>query len=158
MAARWQGDAEEEAADAEIVQTAVALMNGYATPNHPPAKRSWRCCGPHWPGSRSICPRCRWMRRTTRADAPSHAVAELPPPEPTHVAKARARRRQTASKRNDLDLEAAPSALSGIGSASEELLARLGLTRVVTCSGICLPVMMISASSGPSPSCSPVNK
>lgn len=55
----------------------------------------------------------------------------LPPPEPTHVARERVRRQQAASRRNPEDLLASVTVLSGVGSSTADMLARLGIQRVV---------------------------
>lgn len=62
------------------------------------------------------------------------AYAAYPPPEPTHVARERVRRQQRQQERanrNPHDLQAAPTILAGVGEATAENLARLGIQKVV---------------------------
>ena len=57
---------------------------------------------------------------------------DLPPPEPAAVTQARLRRQQQQSVRhNARDLEAAVTVLPGVGQATAQQLARLGIERVV---------------------------
>lgn len=55
------------------------------------------------------------------------ATAEVPPPEPTHVARERIRRQQAASRRSAEDLLSSVTTLSGVGSSTADLLAKLGI-------------------------------
>ncbi len=55
----------------------------------------------------------------------------LPPPEPTHVARERVRRQQAASRRSAEDLLAPVTVLPGVGASTAELLARLGINRII---------------------------
>ena len=130
MAARWQGDAEHEAADPQIVQTVVALMNRFADAEPDARIEIAALMRTALAGEPVDLAAYETDEPDAAAPVSSRIVAELPPPEPTHVAQERARGRQTAAKRNALDLNAAPSALPGIGSASAELLAQLGLTHI----------------------------
>src|SRR5690606_40481379 len=66
----------------------------------------------------------------TGAVADSMAGATLPPPEPTHVARRRARSRAAASQRSPADLDAPVTVIKGVGGATAEQLAKLGLETV----------------------------
>jgi ATP-dependent DNA helicase RecG len=55
----------------------------------------------------------------------------ISPPEPTHKARARLARQQQKASRTPVDLEASVTHLAGIGEATAEPLARLGLLRIV---------------------------
>jgi len=55
----------------------------------------------------------------------------IPPPEPTHKAKERIARQQQKSKRNPADLDARVTILAGVGEATAEQLARLGVVKVI---------------------------
>lgn len=62
------------------------------------------------------------------------AYAAYPPPEPTHVARERVRRQQRQQERVNRtphDLQAAPTILAGVGDATAENLAKLGIQKVV---------------------------
>lgn len=135
MAERWQKDAAEEEADAAIVQTVAGLMARYdaATPETRPnlAEAIRRAIAGEPVHLIDESPE----DEQAGDDAPQPVVEEvsaveevavLPPPEPTHVARERARRKQRAA----LDLQAPPSVLPGVGSATEEQLARLGIHQV----------------------------
>jgi ATP-dependent DNA helicase RecG len=55
----------------------------------------------------------------------------IPPPEPTHKAQARIARQQQKARRSPGDLDARVTALAGVGEATAEQLARLGLYKVI---------------------------
>lgn len=62
------------------------------------------------------------------------AYAAYPPPEPTNVARERVRRQQRQQERisrSPHDLQSSPTILTGVGDATAENLARLGIQRVV---------------------------
>jgi ATP-dependent DNA helicase RecG len=62
------------------------------------------------------------------------AYAAYPPPEPTHVARERVRRQQRQQERVNRtphDLQASPTILAGVGDATAENLAKLGIQKVV---------------------------
>jgi len=70
----------------------------------------------------------------TQESQPAYDESELiavPPPEATHVARERIRRQQAVSRRSPDDLLAPVTVLSGVGSSTAEILARLGIVRVV---------------------------
>ena len=54
----------------------------------------------------------------------------IPPPEPTHVAQARIARQKARERRNPQDLQARVTIISGVGEATAEQLARLGIEKV----------------------------
>jgi ATP-dependent DNA helicase RecG len=137
MAERWQEEAAAEASDRQIVAAAVALMARYdaASPMARP----------------DIAEAIRQVLRgevvdlpdeSDEADAPDAEeasaadiepeaermaeLATLPPPEPTHVARERAKRRQGPPR----DLAAPVTVLSGVGTTTAEQLARLGINQV----------------------------
>lgn len=60
--------------------------------------------------------------------------AAYPPPAPTHIARERVRRQQRQLERTNRtphDLQASPTILAGVGEATAESLARLGIQKVV---------------------------
>ncbi|MBW7883026.1 MAG: ATP-dependent DNA helicase RecG [Caldilineaceae bacterium] len=57
--------------------------------------------------------------------------ASVPPPEPTHVAQERVRKQQAAARRSPADLQAEVTILPGVGDATAEQLARLGINQVI---------------------------
>lgn len=62
------------------------------------------------------------------------AYLAYPPPEPTNVARERVRRQQRQQERasrSPHDLQAAPTIIAGVGEATAENLARLGIQKVV---------------------------
>ncbi|MDQ3249204.1 MAG: ATP-dependent DNA helicase RecG [Chloroflexota bacterium] len=67
---------------------------------------------------------------TWEADAGLDDQESFPPPEPTHVARERVRRQQATLNRNPRDLQAPTTILPGIGAATAEALARLGINQV----------------------------
>jgi ATP-dependent DNA helicase RecG len=77
----------------------------------------------------------RWTPAgVSQGAAESHGESDfvaLPPPEPTHVARERIRRQQIASRRTPEDLFANVTVLPGVGASTAELLARLGIQRIV---------------------------
>ncbi|CAN5485596.1 ATP-dependent DNA helicase RecG [soil metagenome] len=141
MGERWAKDAREEEANLQIVDVVLTLMVHYETAS---------------PGARPEV--AEKMRRVvsgevedlvallkTVVEAPAAAdewVEEaddgnnmayeesFPPPEPTHVARERIRQQQVNTNRNPRDLQAAPTVLPGVGSATAEQLARLGINQV----------------------------
>jgi len=54
----------------------------------------------------------------------------IPPPEPTHKAQARVARQQQKARRTAADLDAKVTTISGVGAATAEQLARLGIFQV----------------------------
>jgi ATP-dependent DNA helicase RecG len=129
MAARWQNDAEAEAADAAVVQAVVALMGRYdaATPQARPDLAA--AIRQTLAGEAVDLPEAASAEEPAPTEAGStvvETVAALPLPEPTHLARERVRRQQRGAR----DLEAPPSVLPGVGSATEEQLARLGVHQV----------------------------
>ncbi|MCC6168841.1 MAG: ATP-dependent DNA helicase RecG [Caldilineaceae bacterium] len=138
MAERWQKDAEAEASDARIVQAVVSLMGRYdaATPEaRPDLAAAIRRALAGEPvglpsgtgGAQAETERAEEKRAPEAADAPAaETVTTLPPPEPTHLARERVRRQQRGGR----DLAAPPSVLPGVGSTTEEQLARLGIHQV----------------------------
>ncbi len=132
MAARWQGDAEHEAADPQIVQTVVALMHRYAAAEPSSRGEVVRLARAALAGEPVDLsePAVEAVVEAAAGPTPVAAVEELPPPEPTHVARERARSRQAGRGRSAPDLDAPVTVLSGVGSAAAELLERLGITRI----------------------------
>ncbi|HXF62920.1 MAG TPA: ATP-dependent DNA helicase RecG [Caldilineaceae bacterium] len=131
MAARWQKDAEEEQLDPRQLQTIVTLMARYdaATPESRPdvaAAIRRALAGEPVSLADAAAPAASAPQPATQQTSPVEAASPLPPPEPTHVARERVRRQQ----RTALDLEAPVSVLHGVGSATAEQLARLGIHRI----------------------------
>jgi ATP-dependent DNA helicase RecG len=56
---------------------------------------------------------------------------DFPPPEPTYVARERARRQQPRIERQPKELQSPPTILYGVGPSIAEQLARLGIQRVI---------------------------
>jgi ATP-dependent DNA helicase RecG len=75
----------------------------------------------------------RGQKAESVADRPysEDELIALPPAEPTHVARERIRRQQAASRRTAEDLLAPVTTLAGVGSSTAELLAKVGIHRVV---------------------------
>lgn len=157
MAARWESDARAEAGEAWIVATVVVLMRRYedAAPDARPevAEQIRRALAgeavdvgevapgetadqaaaePSGDASSSEAEMDPVMDTVTDtgAVADSMAGATLPPPEPTHVARRRARSRAAASQRSPADLDAPVTVIKGVGGATAEQLAKLGLETV----------------------------
>lgn len=134
MAERWESDAREEASDARAVATVLVLMRRYddAEPETRPevAEQIRRAlAGDLSDGEFEDVVE----GETAPVDVdgePDDAsmVATLPPPEPTHVARKRARSR--TAQQDKADLDAPVTAINGVGSATAEQLARLGLETV----------------------------
>lgn len=74
-------------------------------------------------------------RRSSATGRPDHSA--IGPPEPTHVAKARVRKQKQSKQKKERvtrsphDLQASPTILQGVGDATAEQLARLGINQVV---------------------------
>lgn len=72
----------------------------------------------------------QWAQTAASSDDEESVEAVIPPPEATHVARERIRRQQEASRRSADDLLASVTALSGVGNATAETLARLEINRI----------------------------
>ena len=68
---------------------------------------------------------------TVYEDDPDDEEPVIPPPEPTHVAQARIARQKARERRNPQDLQARVTILAGVGEATAEQLARLGIEKVI---------------------------
>ncbi len=155
MAVRWQKDAAEEDADPGIVAVVVTLMERYQTTA--PADRAelaglirralagepvpWAdtvtdAADEHEPADMAEEPlpgpsAQSGARDTEHDEAAAPAVVTLPPPEATHLARARVRRQQAARTRNSEELLQPVTVIGGVGAATAEVLARLGVNRVI---------------------------
>lgn len=92
------------------------------------------------PGEDAATPRSKaandWGQETADEadeadDATMSYAADIPPPDPTHVARERLRRQQPRTKRRPDDLQASPTIMSGVGRSTAEQLARLGITTML---------------------------
>jgi ATP-dependent DNA helicase RecG len=146
MAARWQKDAAEEDADPAIVAAVVTLMERYQAtapadrrelvglirqtltgdlPPTPPHAAE----GPDDHAAADVQAKAGPPDEVEEDRTP--VLATLPPPEPTHVARARARRAQTARRRSSDELLQPVTVVSGVGAATAEILARLGIHQII---------------------------
>lgn len=142
MGERWANDAREEEADVQVVDIVVALIAQYEASGpatRPPIAEKMRMVlAGEITDFETLLEELpeetpaveEWE---TDADFTGELVYEenFPPPEPTHIARERVRRQQQAANRNPRDLQAAPTILPGVGAATAEQLARLGVTQVV---------------------------
>lgn len=150
MAARWQNDAAEEAADPAIVAGVVTLMGRYqaaaveARSEIAAAIRRTLAGEPFdLPEIADELPapavepaparpeRSRPVAPVEPEDAGEPVLAALPPPEPTHVARAKVRRQQAARQRNADALHQPVTVISGVGASTAELLAKLNIHQIV---------------------------
>lgn len=159
MGERWQADAIAENLDDNLVQVTLGLMAHYETVSQqlrPAVAGKIRAVllG-EVEDIEALLDEFVGDRTTQESDAPDLVAAEgdeadwddvevvedehgayaaYPPPEPTHVARERVRRQQRQQERinrSPHDLQASPTILSGVGDATAENLARLGIQRVV---------------------------
>jgi ATP-dependent DNA helicase RecG len=157
MAERWQRDAREAGVEKETIDVIVALMSQYGdvpSERRPEVADAIRqviegnlAIGSelinlltHEPAQGLISE--NEAKRSEVTVAKPGAVAyqvftdeseaqEIPPPEPTHIARERVRRQQAAKKRNLDDLNAPVTELNGVGPAISEQLARLEIRQIV---------------------------
>lgn len=145
MGERWADDARQEGADTRVVEMVLLLMVNYEEAdqeNRPDILEAMRqALGGLFADLDELLAQTgiRLGDGATPAGQPDEgevaappeeaAVAAVPPPEPTHVAEARIRQQQT--RRDPAQLEASPQILAGVGSATAEQLARLGIHRVM---------------------------
>jgi len=144
MAGRWRADAASEAIDPKRIDLAVWLMEMYdaAEQEERPliTNAILRCLeGDYGPAQTILGESERADVDTEMAEAedavesePEPAIMEIdvPPPDPTYVAEERARRRQARASADADSLQASPEILPGVGKATAEQLARLGIVRV----------------------------
>jgi ATP-dependent DNA helicase RecG len=138
MSERWAKDARAEQTDPAVVDAVVTLMTHYddAMPGDRPA------IADQIRQALSGEPVALVALAETLAAEPETTLpededdpelvyeAEYPPPEPTHVARERIRRQQRVERRA-AELQSPPTILSGVGGATGEQLARLGIQRVI---------------------------
>jgi ATP-dependent DNA helicase RecG len=154
MAARWQKDAADEAADPAIVAGVVALMKRYQTAavegrseiaatirralagepiEYPEVQAAVVEEVP--PVQAEAVPakpdRSRPVYTSDPEELSEPVAAALPPPEPTHVARAKARRQQATRQRNADALLQPVTAVAGVGASTAELLAKLEIHRII---------------------------
>lgn len=141
MAERWESDAREEASDERVVATVLVLMRRYDDADlaaRPQVAAQIRRAlageaidvGLAEPstGDEAVPVAASEQGSDESGAVADSAVATLPPPEPTHVARKRVRSR--TSQRSQVELDVPVTAISGIGSATAEQLAKLGLETV----------------------------
>jgi ATP-dependent DNA helicase RecG len=143
MSERWAQDARAEQADGIIIDAAVSLLAQYesATPGQRPAladRLRQVLRGEVTPTAvvqaEPAAPPVETPEEELEEFTDSNGMvyeAEYAPPEPTHVARERLRRQQPKVTRSPHDLQAAVTILGGVGPATAEQLARLGIQRVV---------------------------
>jgi ATP-dependent DNA helicase RecG len=138
MSERWQQDAQQEQVDARIVKAVTVLMADYDSANsgdRPLLVASMRraLAGDLESPDVAVEAEVEPVVETVLAEPEeTKAVVEAAPPEPKPAPPARERNRRSATPhRSPHDLQAAPSILPGVGSATAEQLARLGIERVV---------------------------
>ncbi len=143
MGQRWADDARQEGADAQVVEMVLLLMVNYQEAdqeNRPDILEAMRqALGGLFSDLDELLAQTGIRLGDEVAPAgqpdegpvaaPPQEAAAVPPPEPTHVAEARIRQQQ--ARRDPAQLEASPQILGGVGSATAEQLARLGIRRVV---------------------------
>ena len=134
MADRWQADAEAEQSDLRIVQAVVMLMGEYdaAEPDNRPALAN--TIRQILAGDLAVLQELDLVVEEQAIDVeyggvPSHDLASEAPTGPVSVE--RSRRSDANHHFNPHDLQSAPDVLPGVGSATAEQLARLGIVRVV---------------------------
>ncbi len=144
MAGRWRADAASEAIDPDQIDLAVRLMEMYddaEQDERPPITNAILRCleGDYGPAQTILGESERADVDTEMAEAedvvepePEPAIVEIdvPPPDPTYVAEERARRRQARASADADSLQASPEILPGVGKATAEQLARMGIVRV----------------------------
>lgn len=156
MGERWREDALAEGMDEPQVQTVLALMAHYETvgqPLRPEVAGKIRAVlvgeiedldalldelvaeDERSTSDQRGLSGDKWDEADLELVEDEHgAYLAYPPPEPTHIARERVRRQQRQpeqTNRSPHDLQAAPTLLAGVGESTAEMLARLGIQRVV---------------------------
>jgi ATP-dependent DNA helicase RecG len=142
MAERWQADAASEASAPDLIDWAVRLMAAYdaADQDSRPeiAAAILRCLEGDAGPAQMILDETESERMPADEEesagepilTPAIAEIDVPPPEPTFVAEERALRRHARASANADSLRASPEILPGVGKATAEQLARLGIACV----------------------------
>jgi ATP-dependent DNA helicase RecG len=138
MSERWAKDAQAEQTDPAVVNAVVTLMTHYddAMPGDRPAIADQiRQALSGEPVAlvalaETLPPEAEAPLPEDDEDPELVYEADYPPPEPTHLARERIRRQQRVERRAS-ELNSPPTILAGVGGATGEQLARLGITRVI---------------------------
>ena len=138
MAGRWRADADQYLAVPEQVETLTGLMAVYdqAVPENRPeiARAMVRYLEGDAEEAHALInegPASDEQPILTSAESVQARVAEVLPPEPTHIAEQRVRAQKSRDRGKDEELTAPPEILPGVGTVTAQQLARLGIERVV---------------------------